>query len=177
MQITLPATINQKGWDIMSEMPELPVEAKLPRPIVDIEQDAMMKASAAWARAAAEKQDLQNQLDNLQDQLGKAVIGLEMLQLTLAEERNRHASLQNAYNEIVEERATFEAILAVERDHHEDRASRLGHFEFPRVKRKRNGKRNGDAMPNVLGSEGAVAGPPPVLAHGPKVLDESAKGQ
>jgi hypothetical protein len=90
------------------------------------------------------------------------------LQKQLDDERRMRASDQQFISALTQDKADLEATLAVEQDHHEDRAARLSRFEFSRLKR-RNGKhpkRNGDSVPVDTGSEVEVAIDPSVLASG-----------
>jgi len=136
----------------MSDQVVLPVEANLPTPEHDPDKEAAMRAAMFYDRAKQERDEMLRLLEQSKMALQVRDHQIASLELQVATERNRYDALQASYNEAVQDKADLEAILSTQQAHHEDQASRLARFEFSRLKRKRNGKRNGDAMSDASGS-------------------------
>jgi hypothetical protein len=140
-------------------MTDLPEIATLPVPTPDPDKEAAMRAAMFYDRAKQEREDLLHLLEQSKVALQIRDNQIAELQLAVATERNRFDSLQNSYNEALQDKADLEAILSTQQAHHEDQAARLARFEFSRLRRKRNGKRNGpsDTVSDASGSEAALA--------------------
>jgi len=161
----------------MTDDIELPVEANLPTPEHDPAKEAAMQAAFFHQQAIDERKRIMDALHQATKALEQKNFQIEQLNLALAERQNRHDSLQNSYNELIQDKADLEAILDNHQRDLENMAAKLSRFEFSRVRRVNKRKRgNGDAMPDPVGSKGEVAEQPPVLAHGSTVLDQPAEG-
>jgi|SRR5215469_5908545 len=155
----------------LGQIPEamMPYEAPpVPTVVQDPDKQAAIRAATYYDRVEAEREQHRQLLEQAKIALEIQITRNGDLQKLLDAERDRYALIERAYHDAIQDRADLEAILADERDHHEDRASRLGRFDFSRL-RKRNGKhpkRNGDTVSDNAGSTVEVAIDPHVLASG-----------
>ena len=158
----------------MSDEVTMPVEATIPLPTPDPDKEVMLRAAVAYDNAKQEREKLLAMGEKATIALEVSQLHVNTLEATLTAERDNHVFLQKAYEDAIRDRADLEALLAVEQDHHEDRAARLAKFEFSRLRNKRNGKRthrdNGgvNAVSDALGSAGEVADATHLVASGPE---------
>jgi chromosome segregation ATPase len=158
-------------------MPELPVEVNVPMPEQDRRKQVMLQAAAVYDAAEDERREMLRLIEQSKIALEVRNNQIDELKLALAEERNRHASLQHAYNDLIQDKADLEAILDNHQRDLENMASKLSRFEFSRVRRgKRNGKRAGQSMPDASGSADPLADISSLVAHGAKVLGQPEGG-
>jgi hypothetical protein len=148
-------------------MTDLPEVAVIPAPIQDPDKEAAIRAATYYDRVEIERAEQRRFLEQAKIALEVQLHRNADLQKQLDGERRMHESTQQLLNQKIQDCADLEATLAVEQDHHEDRAARLSRFEFSRL-RKRNGrpKRNGDTVPDDTGSTVEVALDASVLASG-----------
>jgi|SRR5215472_3997008 len=147
-------------------MPE--VVPSVPVVVQDEDKQAAIRAATYYDRVEAERAEYRRLLEQSKIALEIQIARLGDLQKLLDAERTMHASTQQLLNQKLQDCAELEATLAIERDHYENGAARLGRFEFSRD-RKRNGKRskrNGDSLPDTTGSEVEVDIASSVLASG-----------
>jgi septal ring factor EnvC (AmiA/AmiB activator) len=152
----------------MTEEMTVPGEAVIPLPRQDHDKEAAIRAATYYDRVETERTEQRRLMEQAKIALEVQLHRNADLQKQLDDERRMRASDQQFISALTQDKADLEATLAVEQDHHEDRAARLSRFEFSRLKR-RNGKhpkRNGDSVPVDTGSEVEVAIDPSVLASG-----------
>ena len=157
----------------MTDEIEMPVEAiPVPAPPPDPDKEAAMRAAMFYERAKTERDGMLNLLEQAKIAVQVKDNQIGDLQVALATLTNRFDSLQNSYNEKVQDCADYEAILANHQIDLENMAGKLGKFEFSRVKRKRNGgAKRSESLPERPAGEVEMGGEsPPVLAYSKPVL-------
>ena len=122
----------------MNTEPEMPVAANLPTPPPDHEKEVMMRAAVIYDRAGIEKQKMLGLIEGQRIDLGIMRNQLLTMEQSIAEKDNRHAVLEAAYREVLQDKADLVAILSnihADLDHY---VGKLASFRIDRF--KLNGK-------------------------------------
>ena len=127
-----------------------------------------MQAAFFYQQSQDERARIMDNLHQATKALEQKNFQIDQLNLALAQQQNRHDSLQHAYNDLIQDKADLEAILDNHQRDLENMANKLSRFEFSRVRRanKQRKRSNGDTVSDHSGSASEVVTDPPVLAQG-----------